>query len=298
MEKPKSQSSFHANNRHQGQYNIESLMEVHPRLEDHIIINQRGEKSIKFSDPKAVKELNAALLIYHYDLEYWDIPEGYLCPAVPGRADYIHHIAELIENKASPIKLLDIGTGANLIYPIVATKEYNWSVVGTDIDSEVLKSAQNIINKNKRLQMMVELRRQSNKKDIFHNVIDSKDYFHLTMCNPPFYQSEEEALKNSLRKIKNLHGKKSNKIQRNFSGQATELWTTGGEKQFLKDMVYQSRKYGTQVGWFTTLVSRVAHIPAIRKSIEAVKASRAKIIEMGTGNKTSRIVAWKFKTDK
>lgn len=296
MNMPQDKSPFHPNNKHQGQYDIEALIKVDPKLSTYIISNRRGEQSIKFSDPRAVKELNTAILMHHYDLEYWDIPEGYLCPAVPGRADYVHYIAELLEGKTKAVKLLDIGTGANLIYPIVATHDYDWTVVGTDIDQSVLKSAQNIINRNKRLQMSVELRRQPNKQDIFHNVLDAKEFFDLTMCNPPFYKSAEEAVKNNDRKNRNLHGKKSNKTKRNFAGQATELWTEGGEKQFLKNMVYQSRKYASQIGWFTTLVSREAHIPAIRKSIEAVKASRAKIIEMGTGNKTSRIVAWKFDT--
>ncbi len=294
MAQIKNKSGFHSNNRHQGKYDIIALVKSYPELERYIIENKVGEKSVKFSDPKAVKALNAALLIHYYDLDYWDIPEGFLCPAVPGRADYIHHIAELLEGKTVDIKLLDIGTGANLIYPIIASHEYGWSVVGTDIDQEVLNSAKNIINNNKRLQTKVDLRRQPNKEDIFHGIIDTKDYFDLTMCNPPFYQSAEEAVKNNERKNKNLHGNKSNKVKRNFAGQATELWTEGGEKQFLKDMVYQSQKYGSQVGWFTTLVSREAHIPAISKSIESVKAKRAKIIEMGTSNKASRIVAWKF----
>lgn len=294
MVNDKDKSAFHPNNRHQGRYDIDGLVKSHPELERFITTNKKGEKSVKFSDPNAVKALNTALLIHYYALEYWDIPEGYLCPAVPGRADYVHHIAELIEGKTQGVKLLDIGTGANLIYPIVASHDYGWHVVGTDIDTDVLSSAQNIINKNKRLQMSVDLRRQPNTQDIFHGIIDDKDFFDLTMCNPPFYQSAEEAVKNNERKNKNLHGNKSNKVKRNFSGQATELWTEGGEKQFLKDMVYQSQKYSTQVGWFTTLVSREAYIPAISKSIEAVKAKRAKIIEMGTSNKSSRIVAWKF----
>lgn len=294
MTDTKKKYTLHPKNRHQGRYDLESLITVHPLLGNYTIKNKEGDNSIKFSDPKAVKALNAALLLHHYDLQYWDIPDGYLCPAVPGRADYIHHIADLIGHDQKEVNLLDIGTGANLIYPIIASHDYGWSVVGTDIDADVLDSAQKIIDNNIRLQSKVALRQQHNKEDIFHGIIRDKDYFDLTICNPPFYKSAEEALKNNDRKNKNLHGKKSNKTKRNFSGQATELWTIGGEKQFLKDMVYQSKKYGKQVGWFTTLVSREAHIPAISKSIESVKASKAKIIEMGTSNKSSRIVAWKF----
>ena len=295
MNNQKKESPFHKNNKHQGKYDLNKLTQSYPALSGYIVTNKKGESSIKFSEPNAVKALNTALLLHHYELAYWDIPEGYLCPAVPGRADYIHHIAHLIDDNTEDVRLMDIGTGANLIYPIIASQDYGWKVIGTDIDIEVLNSAQTIINKNKNIQQNIELRHQKNKQDIFHGVITDKEYFDLTMCNPPFYKSAEEALKNSERKNKNPHGKKSNKKERNFAGKATELWTEGGEKQFLKDMVYQSRKYATQVGWFTTLVSREAHLPAVTKSIESVKANRAKIIKMGTGNKSSRIVAWTFK---
>ena len=290
----KRKSELHENNLHKGRYNIKALVQSHPELDQYIIANKVGEKSVNFSDSKAVKSLNNALLKHHYDLEYWNIPEGYLCPAVPGRAEYIHHIADLLESKTTEVRLLDIGTGASLVYPIIASHQYNWSVIGTDIDQEVLESAQTIINKNKRLQSSVELRRQKNTNDILHGIIDDNEHFDLTMCNPPFYSSAEEAIKNNTRKNKNLHGKHSKKKDRNFSGKANELWTEGGEKQFLKDMVYQSQKYASQVSWFTTLVSREAHIPAIKKSIESVNATRAKVINMGTGNKMSRIVAWQF----
>jgi 23S rRNA (adenine1618-N6)-methyltransferase len=35
------------------------------------------------------------LLISYYDIQKWDIPH-YLCPPIPGRADYIHYIADLL----------------------------------------------------------------------------------------------------------------------------------------------------------------------------------------------------------
>lgn len=43
--------------------------------------------------------LNKALLAAHYDIEYWDIPDTYLCPPIPGRADYVHRAAELLDGE-------------------------------------------------------------------------------------------------------------------------------------------------------------------------------------------------------
>ena len=71
----KDKSAFHSNNRHQGRYDIVALVKSYPELERFVTQNKKDEKSIKFSDPKAVKALNAALLIHHYDLEFWDIPK-------------------------------------------------------------------------------------------------------------------------------------------------------------------------------------------------------------------------------
>src|SRR5690606_24715537 len=115
--------------------------------------------SIDFFNPQAVKALNKALLFYYYDIVYWDIPENYLCPPIPGRADYIHYIADLLadNNKGivptgSEIKCLDIGVGANCIYPIIGVKEYGWSFIGADIDALAIKSAKKIIASNPSLQ--------------------------------------------------------------------------------------------------------------------------------------------------
>ena len=40
--------------------------------------------------------LNRAILMHHYGVKSWDIPAGYLCPPIPGRADYIHSVADLL----------------------------------------------------------------------------------------------------------------------------------------------------------------------------------------------------------
>tara|TARA_R110002049_G_scaffold285775_4_gene467314 strand:+ start:7279 stop:7518 length:240 start_codon:yes stop_codon:yes gene_type:complete len=67
-----------------------------------------------------------------------------------GRVDYVHHISDLLKSSKieDNIAILDIGTGASCIYPILGNAEYSWTFVGTDIDETSLKQAQSIINKN------------------------------------------------------------------------------------------------------------------------------------------------------
>ena len=126
MKKSTKKSGLHPRNVHTGRYDLPTLCNAHPSLVQYIQLNPRGEKTVNFSDANAVKALNTALLKHFYQLDNWDIPQGYLCPPIPGRADYIHYIADLLASSnggAIPtgklIKGLDVGTGANAVYPII-----------------------------------------------------------------------------------------------------------------------------------------------------------------------------------
>ena len=111
------------------------------------------------------------------------------------------------------------------------------------------------------------------------------------MCNPPFHSSEAEATKGTMRKLKNL--KKEGKTELNFGGQANELWCNGGEALFIKRLIKQSVAFKSQVGWFTTLVSKKENLLKIFKQLDKLKATH-RTFNMFQGNKKSRIVAWNF----
>ena len=88
---------LHIRNKHNGQYDFPLLIENYPPLKRFVSLNPLGVQTINFFNPQAVKALNKALLISYYGIRYWDIPKQYLCPPIPGRADYIHYIADLIQ---------------------------------------------------------------------------------------------------------------------------------------------------------------------------------------------------------
>jgi 23S rRNA (adenine1618-N6)-methyltransferase len=106
-----SKSKFHPNNKHQQGYNFSKLCKAYPSLSEFVFENQYNTQTIDFANPKAVKALNTALLFLHYELSYWDFPDDNLCPPIPGRVDYIHHLADLLElsNITKNIRVLDIG---------------------------------------------------------------------------------------------------------------------------------------------------------------------------------------------
>lgn len=299
------QAGLHPRNLHQGRYDLDTLVKTLPELKTFLFTNEYGNLTLDFSDPNAVKALNRALLIHFYNVLYWDIPEGFLCPPIPGRSDYIHYLADLLGNSNSgkipsgpKIKVLDVGTGANLIYPILGNACYKWSFVGSELNDTAISSAEHIISKNPHLSGKIEIRKQTHPGHIFSGIIHSGEFFDIAMCNPPFHESALAALEGSKRKVKNLTGKTSAKPDLNFGGQATELWTEGGELQFLLKMIQESLNFKSQVFWFTSLVSKSENLKPLQHQLEKAGVMTQKIIEMAQGNKKSRFIAWTFLNEK
>jgi hypothetical protein len=124
-------TGLHPRNRHQGHYEFATLVAQSPALATHLVTTPAGTASVDFSDPLAVRALNRALLRSQYGIVHWDIPPGYLCPPVPGRADYVHGLADLLATdhdgvvpRGAAVRVLDIGVGASCIYPLIGNREY------------------------------------------------------------------------------------------------------------------------------------------------------------------------------
>lgn len=289
-------SKLHPRNRHKDGYDFSKLHASVPALKNFTKKNPSGQSTIDFQDDKAVRTLNQALLKAYYGIEFWDIPKNYLCPPIPGRVDYIHHLADLLaENNngdipcGRDIQVLDIGTGANLVYPLTGQAEYGWQFSASDIDPVSINTAKQICHANK---LKIALKLQKNKNNIFKGIITPKDYFHLSMCNPPFHASEAEANKGTQRKWKNLGKGASNKL--NFGGQKAELWCPGGERRFILRMIDESTEFANQCLWFTTLVSKKENLPPLERHLRKIKVADYKIVNMAQGQKISRFIAWTF----
>ncbi len=298
--------SLHPRNRHRGRYDFAALSKALPTLKDFLVANpfDANELTIDFADPAAVMALNAALLKAFYEVESWSVPSGYLCPPIPGRADYVHHAADLLAldcngiiPRGPDIRVLDIGVGANGIYPLIGHHEYGWQFVGSDVDPVALCAAQLIVNANAGLAAVIELRLQKSAQKIFEGILTPDDRFDFVLCNPPFHVSARAAEVGSARKWKNL-GKPTNPESNpklNFGGQAAELWCEGGEVGFVCRMVVESAQQRARVSWFSALVSREESLSEIYSALRSAGARRVETIAMAQGQKKSRIVAWHFR---
>ena len=293
-------STLHPRNFHRDSYDFEELISIVPELKHYVFTNSYGTSTINFSLPEAVKLLNKALLLKYYKVKNWDIPEGNLCPPIPGRADYIHYLADLLadENGKIPtrnsVKGLDIGVGANLVYPLLANYSYGWQMLGSDVNPNSLENAQKILAQNPDLKSKIHLIHQSNSDFIFKHIISEEDRFAFSMCNPPFHDSEAVAMQGNRRKNNNLRHKKQSKPNLNFGGQHSELWCEGGEMTFIKKMINESVQFSTQVLWFTTLVSKKDHLHQLTTLLKNLNVLEYKVIDMAQGQKISRILAWTY----
>lgn len=342
---------LHRKNKHHGRYDFDILIKGTPELEKYVDTNIYDDRTIDFFDPAAVKMLNKALLKNFYGIAFWDIPENYLCPPIPGRADYIHNIAELLEDdkhsgnqsrntftlaegstssRGDVVKCLDIGVGANCIYPIIGCVEYGWNFIGSDIDPVAIESAKKIIQKNPQLKCKIELRLQRDNTHFFRGILGEDEQIDITICNPPFHSSPEEAREAAQKKLRNLMQNRAEQPQSiaenmhsssfgsetgsdntitktnrarglpnggpllNFGGQNSELWYPGGEEQFVREMAKESRSFAGQCRWFSSLVAKKESLKGINSMLKKVGAAEVKTIPMGQGNKISRIVAWRF----
>ena len=295
---PPAKPGLHPRNRHAAGYDFARLVGASPELGPFVLRARHGGASIDFADPAAVVALNRALLAEAYGIRGWDLPPGYLCPPIPGRADYLHHLADLLAGqgqipRGAAVRVLDIGVGANAIYPLIGHREYGWSFVGTELDDAALTSAARILAANPGLEQAIQLRRQRDRNAIFAGVIQPGERFDLTLCNPPFHGSAQAVREASQAKWRKL-GRGAAGAARNFGGQGAELWCEGGEAGFLRRMVEESVALGPQVRWFTTLVSSSGTLPGLHRLLRQVGARDIRTVAMAQGQKQSRFVAWSF----
>lgn len=295
-------AGLHPRNAHRSGYDFPALTEASPRLAAFVRLSPAGTATIDFADPAAVLALNQALLKQHYGVAYWDLPDGYLCPPIPGRADYLHHLADLLSEGAAgkfpvgpAVRVLDIGVGANCIYPIIGACVYGWRFVGAEIDPGALAWARRLIEMNPVVRGAVECRLQRSPHDIFRGVVQPGESFAASICNPPFHASHAEAAAGTNRKRRNLHGSVASKNpRRNFGGRQHELWCEGGEAAFVQRMIAESASRPRLCRWFTTLVAKRENLPAIERALRAVAPAEVRTITLAHGQKKSRILAWRF----
>lgn len=147
---------MHDRNLYKTPPDFESLAHAYPPLRPHVIrAPEDGSSTIDFHDETAQRHLTQALLFRDFDVQL-EIPDDRLCPPVPNRLNYVLWLQDILSHSSSQeqpptssVRGIDIGTGASVIYPLLACRlSPNWRFVATDVDTVSLASAQANVDRN------------------------------------------------------------------------------------------------------------------------------------------------------
>ena len=109
----------------------------------------------------------------------------------------------------------------------------------------------------------------------------------FTMCNPPFYSSQEEMLSSA-----------ETKSQVPFSactGAAVEMIAPGGEVEFVSRMIDESLHLRDRVQWYTSMLGKLSSVTALVELLIKHSNHNYAVTEFVQGSKTKRwAVAWSW----
>ena len=266
------------------------LIKEYPELKNFLKIQSDdiGQYSFDWSKKELSLLMTKHILNYYFKIEYYSIPNNFLIPPVPSRLNYINMIHSLLtsfnlineKNNENEIIGVDIGTGANIIYPLLGHSVYNWKFICSEINEEAYENALKIINNNK-LEEYIKLIKQKYKNNILIGVINREEKYTFTMCNPPYYDYEEEIKFED--KIKDC--------EYNFD----EIYFKNGEFGFFNRLFDESVCYYKNIFLFTILIGKKSNAEKIYDKISNEK--NVKYFDMKrikTGNNMRYIIYWSF----
>ena len=260
------------------------LIKEFPELKKYII--KHDEKIEEFSFDWSNNDLSLlmtkSILNYYFNIKYYDIPKGFLIPPVPSRLNYLNLINELIKDiEKENIIGVDIGTGANIIYPILGNSIYNWKFICSEINNESYNNAKLILQKNN-LEENINLIKQENKNNIFVSIINQENKYTFSMCNPPYYDYEQEI------KIED----KKRDTEYNFD----EVYYEKGELGFFERYFEESICYKKNIFLFTILIGKKSNSEIIYDKINSYNniIKLCDIKKIMTGNNVRYIIYWSF----
>ena len=172
-----------------------------------------------------------------------DLPPGRLIPTLPLRLNYLLWIEDLLAvtgSKSEVVRGLDIGTGACCIYPILGTRKNKWLFTATEADQINYESSLKTIEKNN-LKESIAIRKVD-ADSLLIGVVEPSERYDFSMCNPPFFDSDNLVPKTRTAKRPLPICPKSG-----GSTSASEIAVKGGEVEFLRKLVNESKELESTV---------------------------------------------------
>ena len=269
---------------------FEGLSERHPDiLKKEYLIECGDGVTLDFGDQKVSIALTRAILRDAFEIEM-EIPRDRLCPPVPNRVNYIEWLHEILNIKLVDPKTgkvrdvpkrfrgLDVGIGASCIYPLLGHRMYGWNFVGTDIDRKSFDYAMRNVKRNG-FEKHIDLKLVKPDDDLIPaTAVNTLDF---CMCNPPFFENEDEVSPHPSRTC--------------FAGANNEMITRGGEKEFVSRMIENSKKHGTKLRWYTSMLGKKSSIKALIRKLRTENRVKEIVSSAFVQGQTRRWgLAWSF----
>ncbi|CAG9769318.1 unnamed protein product [Ceutorhynchus assimilis] len=279
---------MHPRNIYKDPPNFKALALEYPQFKKHVKLDLTGKTIFDFKDPEALRTLSATLLKKDFGLDV-EIPKNKLVPTIPLRLNYILWIEDLLEfiGRSDSIKGIDIGTGASCVYPLLAAKKNQWSILATETDNESFQCAQRNIENNN-LSSLISIIKVPGDTLLTDSINMQVDY-DFSMCNPPFFSSTQELhpfFKS--RKANRPHPKNA------FVASVNEVVAKGGETEFIQKIINESKILGSKIKIYTTMVGQKSNLPALKKYLRDTEVVSFREAEFCQGNTTRWGLAWTY----
>ncbi|XP_026808384.1 U6 small nuclear RNA (adenine-(43)-N(6))-methyltransferase [Rhopalosiphum maidis] len=261
---------------------FKELSVKYPEFNKYASTGLNGKIVFDFKNQEGLRLLTTILLKKDFDLDV-DLPVGRLIPTIPLRLNYLLWIEDLFNlnyDNTKKIKGIDIGTGSSCIYPLLAAKQFQWSMVGTDINKEAVKNAIKNVEKNN-LQNLIQVLEVSEWERLLPVAVD--EHYDFCMCNPPFHSysnlnSDDDEADSSV-------------------GITSEMYTIGGEVDFVKKMIKESEILQNSISIYTTMVGYKASLDPLKNELKAIGACTVAEAGFYQGRNARWGIAWTFQSD-
>ncbi|VVC31765.1 Ribosomal RNA large subunit methyltransferase F-like,Methyltransferase-like protein 16,S-adenosyl-L- [Cinara cedri] len=273
---------MHPRNIYRTRPDFKQMAEEYPEFMKYATTGLNGKITFDFKNPDGLRLLTTILLKKDFDLDV-DLPVGKLVPTIPLRLNYLLWIEDLFNlnfDSSKKIKGIDIGTGASCIYPLLAAKKFQWSMVGTDINKESIKNANGNVKKNN-LQHLIQVLEVSEWDRLLP--VTENEHYDFCMCNPPFHNYSE------------LNS--SDEETDCAKGVTCELYTDGGEVDFVKKIIGESQRLKNSISVYTTMIGYKSSLGPLKNELKTIGACAVAEAGFFQGRTTRWGIAWTFETD-
>ena len=203
------------------------------------------------------------------------------------RLDYILTCLDLPLPDA-PLRVLDIGTGHVAIYALLLHRlRPTAAVFGSEVDDVSLRHAREVLAANK-----ISGTSDSGGITLIEGTASLLSHpvypLSFTLCNPPFFASESEALASRAAKPEGTSAP---------TCAANEEVTRGGEVAFVSQMIDESVEHKHECAWFTSLVGKYASLPELVAKVKKVTNNYG-VVRLQQRRTARWVLIWGFGNDR